>query len=183
MRKIQAGLGGALAAALTVVAIPAAHAATPAYVGTVNTYVNGMPATVERGTTVDLTIWYRESSAYNVIPFGSALSLAADDLRQPGYRGVTVSVQDPVTGKWNVVRSAAGSNDGYYFSGYSQPKVLHPAYFAHLNIRISFSKAAYAGRWEASMDATTAYGVFNARGQAVSGYMRLENRAVDFTVK
>jgi hypothetical protein len=185
MQKAHAVLGAAAvaASALAIGNASAAHATMPHIVGTEHSYIKGMPAVVKRGTTVNLTVWYRENSPDSVIPYDHFVFLSADLQRHSATRGVTVSLQDSVTGKWSVLRSGTGQNDGQYWP-LAHPQVLHPGFFAHLNLRISFSKAAYVGHWQLSTMPIYAYTLLNSHGVGINdAFLKTIDQAVAFTVK
>ncbi|WP_034088902.1 hypothetical protein [Streptacidiphilus albus] len=186
MNTGRTALGIAAVAALLALvpgsAQAAAHPAAnmPPTVGTLNSSVH-TPAVVKRGTTVTMVVWYRDESPYKVQVLGRGLGLTADDDRRPALdnRGVTVSLQDPATGRWGVWKPDMA---GDYWTWLVKNQIaITPGYWEHVNLRITFSKAAYAGQWQISAMPAEAYSVadpHNANAQ-VSEYDAWQT----FTVK
>ena len=62
MNKIRAALSLAAAAGMLAAVPGTAQAASVPTVGSLTAVFHGMPATVRRGTTVNVVLWYKEKS-------------------------------------------------------------------------------------------------------------------------
>lgn len=187
MNTIRTGLSLAAAAALLAAVPGTAHAETVPFVGSLDIGAHGLPAVIDRGTTVNFVVWYREESPDKVGVLGRGIGLYAP-MQGAGSsvneRGVTVSVQDPTTGKWAVWKGESGANTGDYFSWLVKNQFeITPGYWAHLNMRISFSKTAYKGQWDLYESPVEAYQLVNSHGAAVEGYLRFGEGYSTFIVR
>ena len=164
-----AGLAAAAAGLLAVLPGTANAAITPT-LGSERATVNGLPSTVSRGTTVNLVIWYQETSKYNLLSLADGLALEAAGHRNPTtpYKGVSVSMQDPRDGRWT---SAPFVIYGGYQLALGTGVKTTPGYWAHVNVRISFTSAAYTGSWQLTPSPAQAYELLNAKNQNVVGYL------------
>ena len=178
MRKTRIAIGLAAAAAL-LAALPGSASASPSAagppsVGTFKTSTNDVPSTVKRGSTVELVTWYQEKSPDKLVPQGYGLDLwnTSSSIKSDS-RGVTVSWQDPLTGRW-VKTPATYNGESYSFGIEKDSKFLvNPSgYIAHINVRISFASDAYAGTWHIMPTPVDGYGLMNSKGTFLDAILR-----------
>lgn len=97
---------------------------------------------------------------------------------------MTISLQDPTNGKWSTWASEPDFNRGNYFSWLIKNQIeITPGHWEHLNVRITFSKAAHMGSWTLVPHPVQAYSVVRRNGVAFDAFLNEKATSTSFTVK
>ncbi|TDU05011.1 hypothetical protein EDD99_3496 [Streptomyces sp. 846.5] len=142
-------------------------------VGTLQVGCNGFPRTVKRGSTINVTMWYRQVSPDELTPTDFGLLLWSSKSGTPGapQRGVSVSWQDPQTGRWVASNGSYSPGDfEYYPAGVQQ---WPSGYWAHQYVRITFAGTADLGGWNIQCAPAATYALQTHSGAYVLGVLHL----------
>ena len=128
-----------------------------------------MPTTVKRGATVDLTLWYKQSSPDTLI-VAQGLQL------QDGSRsinselpGVSVQWRDPATGRWYQRNHNQGDGGFFEQPGWPNEEKATPNTWGHLYLRITFGPSTGTGTWHLTVDQGIGFVAINNQGKYVFG--------------
>ena len=126
-----------------------------------------MPTTVRHGSTVDLTLWFKQTSP-DALLLTQSLQLQ-DGSRPTSTHLPSVSVQwrDPVTGRWCHENQEAGGL-------FEQPNWMTavktvPNTWNHLYMKITFGPSTPVGTWHLALDPAIGVIAFNKQGKYVDG--------------
>lgn len=122
---------------------------TPHQIGTLKEWASGIPKSLHRGGTIDLTMSYTQKSRDVLAPGSFALSLwnfAAPGEKQ--LRGISGTWWNPVHHRWEKA-SYYDSNGliGFDLPGSSPTIKVASGKVAHIYVRVTFGKTAYTGTW------------------------------------
>jgi hypothetical protein len=120
---------------------------------------HGVPRALKQGQTIDMVVWYHQNSGLPMVAEEFALSMwntAAPGSKQA--QGVTVAWQNPLTGTWQKSTSVDSSGEWDWYPPLGDPQVVVPSnYWAHINMRITFSSSARTGTWRLSPEPASGY--------------------------
>ncbi|QMU70102.1 hypothetical protein [Streptacidiphilus sp. P02-A3a] len=128
----------------------------------------GLPASVERGHSVTLTLWYMQRSPDYLYPGTFELDLynpAGVNKYGSSAPGVSVTWLDPVTGRWEAsdYRYNNASVQGFEVPG---TKLRYGSgYWAHVQVRVAFNGTVPLGTWHLASYAPDSYSVWTAAGR------------------
>ncbi|WP_370146013.1 hypothetical protein [Streptacidiphilus sp. EB129] len=156
---LLAGLG---AGAGTAAAATHAAGAQPRDIGSLYEAINGVPAHVKRGTSITVTMWYMERSPDSIQVLDDGISLSRTG-------GVRVDWLDPVTNKWEPTSGSWG-NGSYYLQIPSKSRLVYrPGFWAHVSVRITFTKSARLGAYYLFPNAPYGYSMLAKSGREDPG--------------
>ena len=155
-------------------------------VGTLYQAVKDMPASVQRGRTITLVVWYMQRSKDVLAPQQYAVSTwnpTGVDARGSSAPGVTVTWLDPATNRWQP------SNWEYDHGAYQSlmlPESPHltygSGYWAHIDVRITFSSTVALGTWHIQPIVPEGYSLLTHQGHYASGFLTTSKQPTDFAV-
>jgi hypothetical protein len=151
-----------------------AQAAGYSPVGALQIGVHGIPAKVNRGTTITMVIWYRQTSKDNAYPVldGLAVGTAANGTVNRAARGFTVSLQSPVTHRWEKMAYNGAFQDYEATSGVTFK--VTPGYWEHLNVRLTLAANAPEGLVQIVPLPMEGLDLLGSKGQSVDGYLSVD---------
>ncbi|MEZ0095729.1 hypothetical protein [Streptacidiphilus sp. EB129] len=141
---------------------PRGVSGNPKRIGTFYTNTQWVPRTVRAGSTVYIRTWYMERSKDTLVAQDFGLDLWN---RATPIRGVSVSWLNPLTHRWQA--STYTDHHGYFALGLQKEPTLlavAPGRWAHIDVRITFSKSAYKGTWHIMPEPASGYGLRNSAG-------------------
>ncbi|MBC3843137.1 hypothetical protein GXW82_31900 [Streptacidiphilus sp. 4-A2] len=117
-------------------------------VGTLSQWEPGIPGTVKRGQTIQYTLWYRENSPEPMEVWSFAAEMWNGSAPDGGaaLTGISVSLLDPVTGKWRKPDFLDGGLRVFDLND-SRELLAAPNTFGHATVRITFGQNANLGTW------------------------------------
>lgn len=151
--------------------IGTAQAATTSPAGALQIGAHGIPAKVSRGTTINMVIWYRQTSKDNAYPVLDGLDVwnTTNGRTAPATRGYTVSLQSPVTHRWESM-TYNSTFQGYDTTSGVTFKVT-PWYWEHVNVRLTIAANAPKGTVEILPMPMEGYDLVGSKGQGTDGYL------------
>ena len=155
-------------------------------VGTLYTAAKGIPASVKRGQTINLVIWYMQRSKDVLVPVQDQVTLwnpNGVNARGSSAPGVTVSWLNPVTGRWQPSNWITDHNTEQYLVLPATPEIkVTSGYWAHVDARITFSSSAALGTWHVMPEGANGYMLQTAKGAWASGFLNSHPALFSVTV-
>ncbi|WP_152646384.1 hypothetical protein [Streptacidiphilus albus] len=163
-----AGLLALVPGASTAAAASSSRSQAPAI--TLSVGAHGVPRSLKQGQTIAMVVWYRQNSGLPMLADDFAVSMwnSAAPGNKPN-KGVTVSWQSPVTGAWQKPTSVDDNGTWNWYPPLGGRQVVVPSnYWAHINVRITFSGSAYKGRWYINPEPACAYALIAKDGSQIA---------------
>lgn len=117
-----------------------------------------------------MVIWYRQTSKDDAYPVLDGLSIWNGVA--PATKGFTVSLQSPVTHRWENMAYSRFFQDYDTASGVTFK--VTPWYWEHLNVRLTIAANAPKGTMEILPNPMEGYDLVGSRGQDIDGYLSVD---------